>query len=147
MAASSNGGAAPKWVIDLHGIKETLTTRSNTKSQIIDAIQKGEIVIMRSVQSELSAVYPDLWDDFVGIKPKKYIDTPMAAHALAAQLQELHGTSVLGGIPDFTKFEAIALAHSKKLKIISGGKALTDCKAIVSKCGLQSGGIIGVADF
>lgn len=148
MAASpkSKPKTGPKWVIDLHGIKETLTTLSNSKARVISAIQSGDMLVMRSVQHELSAAYPDLWPAFVAIKPKKYLDTPMSVSAAAAQLQESHGSSLLGGIPDFAHFEAVALARSNKCQLISAGKALADCKGIAKKCGIPKDHIASIDD-
>lgn len=100
MAAKSRSKPKPKWIIDLHGIKEALTSRSNARARVIDAIQSGEMLVMRSVQTELCAAYPDIWQDFVAIRGKKYQDTPMAVYDAAGQLQGMHGSSLLGGIPD-----------------------------------------------
>ncbi len=146
MAALSKSGLTPQWVIDLHGIKEALTTRSNVRARIIDAIESGEMLVMRSVQEELRAAFPDLWTDFAEIKPKKYVDTPLAVYTAAVQLQEMHGSSVLGGIPSFSHFEAVALARSKKCKLISAGKALSECKDIAKKCGIPNSDVAGVSD-
>lgn len=145
MAAQPKSKPRPKWIIDLHGIKEALTTRSNAKAQILDAIQSGEMLVMRSVQHELKDLYEHLWGDFVAIKGKKYVDTPVAVSAVAGQLQEAHGSSVLGGIPSFAHFEAVALARTKQLKLVSAGKGLSDCKQIASKCGLPATDIIDIS--
>lgn len=136
MAAKDTPPVKPEWLIDLHGIKEALTTRSNARARIIDAIQNGEMLIVRSVQIELKDVYPDLWQDFVAIKPKKYIDIPVSVQAAATQLQEIHGAPLLGGVPHFCHFESVALANAKGMKVISAGKGLADCQRIAKKCGL-----------
>lgn len=145
MAAQPKSKPQPKWIIDLHGIKDALTTRSNAKAQILDAIQSGEMLVMRSVQDELKNLYGHLWADFVAIKGKKYVDTTVAVSAVAAQLQEAHGSSLLGGVPSFAHFEAVALARTKKLKLVSAGKGLSDCKQIASKCGLSAADIIDIS--
>jgi hypothetical protein len=145
MAAQSKSKPTPRWIIDLHGIKEALTTRSNAKARILDAIQSGEMIVLRSVQHELKNLYEDLWPDFVAIKGKKYVDTTVAVSAVAAQLQETHGSSVLGGVPSFAHFEAVALARTKKLKLVSAGKGLKDCKQIASNCGLPVADIVGIS--
>lgn len=147
MAASTTSKLSPKWIIDLHGIKEALTTRSNAKALILDAIQSGEMLVMRSVQVELQAAYPQLWASFVAIKPKKYVDTTVAVSAVAAQLQENHGSSLLGGVPSFAHFEAVALARSKKCKLVTAAKALTECKKIANKCGLPAADIVAIGDL
>ncbi|WP_132740343.1 hypothetical protein [Sphingomonas sp. PP-F2F-A104-K0414] len=111
---------------------------------MIDAIESGEMVVMRSVQSELAAAYPEIWPDFVAIKGKKYRDTPMAVYDAAGQLQGTHGTSLLGGIPDFAHFEAVALARSMKCRLVSAGKGLAHCKSIASKCGIPDGEVANI---
>jgi hypothetical protein len=141
MAAQNKGKPTPKWVIDLHGIKEALTTRSNAKARVIDAIESGEMLVMRSVQTELAAAFPALWADFVAIKPKKYVDTKIAAYELAGQLQEGHGSSVLGGIPDFAHFEAVAVARLNKCTLVSAGKALNHCTTIAAGAGIPLGAV------
>ena len=145
MAAKPRSKPKPKWVIDLHGIKEALTSRSNARARVIDAIQSGEMVVMRSVQTELCAAYPDIWPDFVAIKPKTYQDTPIPIYDAAGQLQGMHGSSLLGGIPDFAHFEAVALARSLRCKLISAGKALSHCKDIAGKCGIPAADIAGIS--
>jgi len=145
MAAQSKGKPTPKWVIDLHGIKEALTTRSNAiKARIRDAIQSGEMLVMRSVQTDLKNAFPELWKEFTSIKPRTYVDTGMAGYAAATALQEMHGSGVLGGIPSFTHFEAITVARANKCTLISAGKALTHCKGIAKGCGIPSGQVAGI---
>ena len=147
MAARSKSNPTPQWVIDLHGIKEALTTRSNAvRARIRDAIQSGEMLVMRSVQEELKNAYPELWKEFVTIKPRHYVDTGMAGHAAATALQEMHGSGVLGGIPSFAHFEAVIVARSNKCRLVSAGKALDHCLSIANKCGLPTGGIAKITD-
>lgn len=146
MASPPKSKPVPKWVIDLHGIKEALTTRSNARARIIDAIECGEMLVLRSVQDELKAAYEHLWDDFVAIKPRKYTDANMAVSAIAAQLQATHGSSPLGGIPDFAHFEAVALARSLKCKLVSAGKGHADCCDIAKKGGLPSATVQTISD-
>lgn len=137
MAAAQIGALEPRWVIDLHGLKDALTTTSNSaKTRVIDAIRTGEMLVMRSVQVQLKDVYPALWPLFVAIKPKKYLNTTVANHAAATALQEMHGSGVLGGLPTFAHFEAVAVARSNKCKLVSAGKALKDCKQIAKRCSI-----------
>ena len=145
MATSITSAAAPKWIIDLHGIKEALSSRSNAKARIIDAIKSGEMWIIRSVQHDLK-IFEDLWADFAAIKPKKYLDAPISVSAAAAALQETHGSSLLGGVPSFAHFEALALARSKKCKLVTAGKGMADCQSIAKKCNLPTGDIVGISD-
>lgn len=145
MAAQSKVKLVPKWVIDLHGILEALTTRSNAiKASVRDAIQSGEMLVLRSVQDELKNAYPDIWKEFVSIKPKKYISTSTTSYAAATAMQEVHGSSVLGGLPSFAHFEAVAVARANKCILISAGKALSRCKEIAKGCGIPNGAIAGI---
>jgi hypothetical protein len=144
MAATTKTSPAPKWVIDLHGINEALTTLSNSKARIIDAIQSGEMLIMRSVQSELKALYPKLWNDFVAIKPRKYLNTTIAVSVTAGQMQGAHGSSILGGIPAFAHFEAVAVARANGCKLVSAGKGLSNCRSIAARCNLPPNDIVGI---
>lgn len=146
MAAPTPSKSKPKWLIDLHGIREMLTTRSNaSRANVIEAIQSGEMLIMRSVSDELKAAFPTLWDDFNLIKPRKYFTVTMKIYATASSMQAAHGTSLLGGMPDFAHFEAVAAARSQKCKLISGGKALGHCQDIAAKCGIPAGEVASIA--
>jgi len=148
MAVASNGAVTPKWVIDLHGIKEALTTTSNSaKTRVIDAIRAGEMLVMRSIQGELKELYPALWPLFVAIKPKKYLNTTVANFASAAALQEMHGSGVLGGLPTFAHFEAVAVARDCRCKLVSAGKALKECKQIAKGCGIPNSDITDISVF
>lgn len=139
MAVTSSSVVTPKWVIDLHGIKEALTTTSNSaKNRVISAIQRGEMLIMRSVSDELKDLYPHLWAAFTAIKPRKYVPTTVANNQAATLLQEQHGSGILGGLPLFEHFEAVAVARGKKCKLVSAGKALKNCKQIAKGCGIPS---------
>lgn len=136
----------PTWVIDLYGMKEALTTRVNSaRVAVIDAIQSGEMLIMRSVSNDLKCMYPELWDDFKAISPKKYLPTNVATIATATQLMEMYGGSLVGSIPTFEHFEALAAARMKKCKLVSAGKAFSHCNAITKKCGLPAGNVVKIA--
>jgi len=146
MAAGASGAATPKWVIDLHGVKDALSTTSNSvKTRVIDAIRTGEMLVMRSVQRELKELFPALWQQFVAITPKKYVDTPVSTFAAATALQETHGSGVLGGLPIFAHFEAVALSRSRNCKLVSAGKALKSCREIAKQCGIPVSDITDIA--
>ena len=148
MAAASTGAATPKWVIDLHGLKDCLTTTSNSaKAAVIDAIRRGEMLIMKSVSAELKDLYPHLWPLLKTITPKAYIKTTVANHASATALQELHGSGVLGGLPMFAHFEAVAVARSNGCKLVSAGKALKECRQIANGCGIPKSEVLGISDL
>lgn len=148
MAAASTGAATPKWVIDLHGMRDALTSTSNSsKKAVIDAIRRGEMLIMKSVSAELKDLYPHLWPLLKAITPKTYIKTMVANYASATALQELHGSGVLGGLPMFARFEAVAVARSKGCKLVSADKALKDCKEIAKGCGIPKSDVIGISDL
>jgi hypothetical protein len=146
MATASSSAVTPKWVIDLHGIKEALTTTSNSaKNRVISAIQSGEMLIMRSVSNELKDLYPHLWATFIAIQPRKYVPTTVANNQSATLLQEQHGSGILGGLPLFEHFEAVAVARGKKCKLVSAGKALKNCKQIAKGCGIPDSDVTDIA--
>jgi len=148
MATASTGAATPKWVIDLHGLKDALTTTSNSaKAAVIEAIRRGEMLIMKSVSTELKELYPQLWPLLTAISPRKYLKTTVANHASATALQELHGSGVLGGLPMFAHFESVAVARSNGCKLVSAGKALKECRQIAKGCGIPKSEVIEISDL
>lgn len=139
MASGGSTNVEPKWVIDLHGIREMLTTTVNSaKVAGMDALKNGDMLILRTAGDELKKLYPDLWQQFTGIKPKKYITTSVAAISTSTQLMETYGASLLGSTPSAEHFESIAVARLNKCTLISSGKGLTDCQKIARKCGLNA---------
>lgn len=138
---------APKWIIDLHGVLDALSSGAATKSKVVDAIKSGEMLVMRSVQADLKNAFPDAWEEFADIKGKKYVDTTVAITSVAAQMQEAHGSSILGGVPSFAHFEAVALARSQKCKLVSAKKGLSDCQSIAKSNGLPKSDIIKIKDI
>lgn len=148
MPAASSGATTPKWVIDLHGLKEALTTTSNSaKTAVIEAIRGGEMLIMRSASTELKDLYPHLWPLLKAITPKTYVKTTLADHASATALQELHGSGVLGGLPMFSHFEAVAVARSNGCKLVSAGKALKECGQIAKGSGIPKSDVTGISNL
>lgn len=137
MAAASSSAVSPKWVIDLYGIKDALTTTSNSaRARVINAIQSGEMLVLRSVSDELKNLYPHLWSAFNAIKPKKYVPISVANSQSATLLQEQHSPGLFGGLPLFEHFEAVAVARFKKCKLVSAGKGLKNCRQIAKGCGI-----------
>jgi hypothetical protein len=129
-------------------MREALTTSSNSaRAAVIDAIQSGEMLIVRSVSDDIKNLYPPLWDHFKAIKPRKYAHSTGATIDAATHLMERYGSSLLGSVPTFETFEALAIARLKKCKLVSGGKAQADCKKIASKCGLPSGSVVGITSI
>lgn len=53
------------------------------------------MLVVGSVQDELKNAFPELWKEFVSIKPRTYVDTGMAGYAAATALQESHGSGLL----------------------------------------------------
>lgn len=147
MAAAIPGTVTPLWVIDLHGLRDALTTTSNSaKAAVIDAIRRGEMLIMKSVSEEMKELYPDLWPLVTAIKPRRYVRTTVADHAAAAALQEMHGSSILGGLPVFAHFEAVAVARSNNCKLVSGGKGIKSCTQIALGCELSPDGVVSISE-
>jgi hypothetical protein len=146
MASGGSKKIEPKWVIDLHGIREMLTTTINSaKVAAMDAIKSGEMLILRTAGDELKKLYPELWPQFGEIRPRKYIVASVAALSTSTQLMETYGASLLGSTPSAEHFEAIAVARLKKCTLISSGKALTDCQKIAKKCQLNANCVGGLA--
>lgn len=143
-----DGGVVPEFVVDLPGVKAALTTKNNqVRSAVIDAIQCGRMLIIRSVSDELRDLYPSIYEDFKALKPRKYISVTMAHESLAGVMMESYGGSMFTSVPVSERFDALALSQAEKLKLVTAGKALKDSKAIVRKCGLNGPGLIGIDDF
>lgn len=135
--------AEPRWVIDLHGMRYVLSSEScERKSTLIDAIQRREMLVLRSVSDELRDMYPNIYDMFRNIDRKKYMHTSVKAATTVAMLVEDYGTSFIGSVPDIAHFEAVATALDAGLVLVSYGKALRQCTGIVKKCGLADDSIV-----
>lgn len=140
--------ASPKWVIDLHGMKEALTTKKNSvRSAIVDAIECGDMHILRHVSPELKELYPGVYADFQQIKNKKYVTVSVAAGAAAAIMMESSGANPLGGMPLVDRFEALAAARTTGCCLVSAGKAHSDCVTIARQNSLPSSCVADAATF
>lgn len=135
----------PKWLIDTHGMKAALTTSSNKiRTAVIDAIECGEMLILKTVSDELKKMYPELWNDFKAIKNKKYEHVSVGVIHAAGALMESYGSSILGSVPGKEHFQAIAAARLLKCKLVSGDKGLANCERISSKCKLPNDSVVGL---
>lgn len=121
------------WLIDLHGLYDALSSRSNSKARVLDAIKAGEMKVIASAGQELKELYPELWDDFSDIKVRKYEKPSKFDHDLAAHLQEMYGSSIIGGIPTYDQFIAIAMAARLGANLVTAGKAKKRCDQILQK--------------
>lgn len=129
----------PSWLIDSHGMIEALTTTKNSiRVAVIDAIQNGSMLVLKSVSNELKEAYPDIYIQLQAINPRKYLTPTVSMIASAATLAETHGSSLLGSIPSASYFLAVAAAQMSNCKLVSHGKGLTHCSAIAKKCQLAS---------
>ncbi|GAA0673248.1 hypothetical protein FHT00_001580 [Sphingomonas insulae] len=147
MATSPPATVQPLWLIDLHGMVEALTSRVNSvRASVISAIQSGEMLIIKSVSAQLKALYPHLWGTFSAIKPRKYAKSTMSVIAAATQYAESYGSSLLGSIPMFEHFEAVALAEANGCRLVSASTAHKHCRKIVKKCALSSNTVATVQD-
>lgn len=140
MAAIKNK-ATPKYVIDTYGLRSALTSKQKgLKNAVINSIQNGEMLILKSVSKELKENDPEVYEDMQCISPKKYLAVDVATSKAAAVLVDSHGGSRLFGLtPPIDRFRALAAARIKKLILITDGKALKDCQGIVHKCKLPAG--------
>jgi len=137
--------ATLKKIIDLHGIRDALTTKNNAvRSAVIDAIQTGEMNIVRSVSEELKAIDPIVYKDFQNIKPKKYTKITVGHISTAALLTQTYGASILGSVPPPERFEVLALCHAQGLSLVTSGKAQKECKAIAKKCKMNGTAVLGI---
>ncbi|WP_068108966.1 hypothetical protein [Tropicimonas marinistellae] len=135
----------PEMVIDLHGIVEALTTGNNqVKSTVIDSIQSGKMQVVGGVSKELKDLYPDTYQDFQTIKPKKYMHVRVAHETASGVLMESFGAGILGGIPLPERFELLALCLKEGVDLVTAGKSLRDCKSIKKKCSLNGTQVIDV---
>jgi hypothetical protein len=139
--AAANSKPIPKYVIDTYGLRAALTTSQNSvRNAIIDAIENGEMLILKPASKELKENDPDVYDDLQTISPKKYLSIDVSTSKAAAVLVETHGGSRLfGTTPPIDRFRALAAAARHKLTLITYGKSLKDCQAIVNKCKLPAG--------
>jgi hypothetical protein len=139
--AASNSKPKPKYVIDSYGLRSALlTTQNSVRNAVIDAIQSGEMLILKAASKELKENDPDVYDDMQMILSKKYLPIDVSTSKAAAVLVETHGGSRLfGTTPPIDRFRALAAAGLHKLILITDGKALRDCQAIATKCKLPSG--------
>ena len=129
----------PKYVIDTYGLRAALTTTQNSvRNAVINAIESGEMLILKHASKELKENDPSVYDDMQTISPKKYLTVDVSTSKTAAILVETQGGSRLfGTTPPIDRFRAAAGLH--KLLLTTDGKALQDCQAIAKKCMLPKG--------
>jgi hypothetical protein len=129
-----------QWVIDTRGVIEALTTSKNSvRAAIIDAIQNGSMLILKPASHELKEAFPDIYEQFQDIKPKKYLSLTVPMLAAAAALTEAYGPGrLLGSFPSSAHFEAVAATRLVSCTLVTSGKSLTHCSAIAKKCGLPA---------
>lgn len=123
MAAKNSSKPPVKWLMDLHGLVDALSGGGNAVAAVTDAIESGEMKVIRSAGSELQAAYPELWDDFTDIGGRKYEKPTKADHELASHLQQMYDKPILGGIPTYEHFLAIAMCARLKCRLVTSGKA------------------------
>lgn len=112
-----------QWLIDLHGLYEALSSRSNARARILDAIAAGEMKVIHSAGAELKDAYPELWDEFSKIKVRKYEKPIKKDHELASHLQQVFRASILGGIPTYDQFLSLAMCARLKTRLVTAGNA------------------------
>ena len=149
MAAKSDEQADPAWLIDTHGMVEALKTKNNQiRNAVIDAIEDGSMLILKSVSDEIKSLYPELWVDFKTIKKRsRYVPVKVEAIKAAGTLQHTYGAPIFGSIPTKEHFQAVACARLKKCTLVSSAKALKHCENIANKCGLPADTVSSLKDF
>lgn len=134
-----------QWLIDTHGLKAVLESRNNAlRVAVFDAIQSGQMRLLRSVRREIEG-FDGLLPQFNAILGKRYVDITVTAQSRSAVLMEAYGANPIGGIPQAATFDAIALAMTHGVQLVSSGKSLRRCERIVQRCG--AGNVLDVADF
>lgn len=146
MAKSGTSKPTVKWVIDTHGILAALRSKKNSvKAAIIDAIECGEMQLMKNVSKELSESYPAEYEDFKNIKNKKYVQISVATKETSAVLMQSYGSSIWGSIPTKDNFQSLATALKAGCKLVTSGKSYANCGAIVKKCKLPDCAVLADA--
>jgi hypothetical protein len=135
--AKVNVAPTVKWVIDTHGMLAALRSRTNSsKVAIIDAIECGEMQLLKGVSKELCELYPDEYEDFKQIKNKKYMQITVPTMEAAGVLMQRYGSSIWGSIPGKEHFHSLAAAMKAGCKLVTSGKAHSNCNSIVKRCNL-----------
>lgn len=126
--------ATPDSVIDLHGLREAL---SSNNAGILAGIQDGSVAVFRTAREDLEKAYPELYQQFQSIPGRKvYLDVTVPYKARAAILLEQYGASVFSRRPPVSAFEALATALEEGLVLLSAGKGLSNLQQIAAKCGV-----------
>ena len=138
-----------KYLIDLHGLREAFSTKNNhVRVAVIDAIEAGELLIVRSASDELKDIDEPAYESFQSsVSKKKYIKTASKHEATAASLINSYGASIFGVSPPAARFEAVAVCVCEKLDLVTSGKSHSECKKIVSKCKLSKPKVLSVDEF
>lgn len=138
----------PERVIDLHGMVAALRSKSNAvRSAVIDDIQSGKMQIVGTVSKEMKEVYPELYQDFQSISPKKYMHVRVKHETAASVLTESYGANLLGGIPLPERFEVLALCAKESVDLVTAGKSRRECSAIAKKCSLNGTSVLDVSSL
>lgn len=127
-----------KWVIDTHGMLAVLRSKKNSvRAAVIDAIERGEMQILKHVSKEICELYPDEYEDFKAIKNKKYLHILVETKEASGVLMQRYGSSFWGSIPTQENFQAIAAALKAGCRLVTSGKSFSNCGNIVKKCKLN----------
>lgn len=146
MPASGANQPQVKWLTDLHGLVDGLSTGNNAKIALLDAIKSGEMKVIGSAGPELQAAYPDLWPDFANVVGRKYVRPIKADHDLASHLQQMHKGPIIGGIPSYDQFLAVAMCARLKCRLVTAGKAHKRAKAICKNSPIDEAVVATLSD-
>ena len=136
-----------KWLMDLHGLKDAMSGGGNAHAVVADAIESGEMKVIRKAGDELKAAYPELWDAFTSITGRKYEKPTKADHELAAHLQQMHDAPILGGIPTYDQFLAMAMCARLECRLLTSGKAHKRSIEIAKSASISKQTIATLADI
>ena len=141
--------ASAQYLIDLHGLREALNSKSNEiRNSFIDALNSGELKVIRSASNELKDIDEKAYKDFQNVKEVNPYVTPTAADAaLQSSLMSRNGTNIFGAAPPPDRFLALAICIREKLILLSAGKALKECRKITKDCSMSMPNILSLAEF
>lgn len=147
MVARSADEPQIKWLMDLHGLVDALSSGKNAIATLADAIKSGELKVIGPAGPELQNAFPELWDDFAEMRTRKYAKPQKADHELAAHLQQMYKAPILGGIPSYDQFLAMAMCARFKCRLITSGKAFKRSLDICKNASIAKDTVATLADL
>lgn len=138
-----------KYLFDLHAALEALTSGNNQlRSAFISGLNSGLIKVSKSLSKELKDVDPVAYKDFQAVKSGHvYIAEGVRHQAVQSALMDDFGTSIWGGSPRPSSFNAIAVCTVEKLDLVTHGRPHKECCKIVKKCSNGKPAVLSLNEF